>query len=313
MLNDYSPELENAVLSELENGKYNLAICDFMQSTLNFKRIKDLPILLFQHNVEAAIAQRHMQRAKDPLMRTFWWLQFKKMFFHEKQQCHRFDSVIAVSENDKKLMESWYKADNVYEIPTGVDTEFFAPQTKQPEKRKLLFVGAMDWLPNHDAMLYFLEKIWPLIRKKAPDTEFTIVGKNPSPKLQRIAAELSNVTVTGWVDDTRPYIAESAVFIVPIRIGGGTRMKIYQGMSMEKAIVSTTIGAEGLPLIPGKHIIIADSDKDFANEVIQLLENEIERKNLGDAARQYVYENFRWEKVADVFIDVCHKTSNGKA
>ncbi len=305
MLNDYSPELEQAVLDELRNGEYDLAICDFMQSTLNFRRVEGIPKILFQHNVEATISLRHMKRAKDPLFKIFWWLQFRKMFYHEKRESGKFDAVIAVSELDKQRFEEWYGLKNVHVIPTGVDTDFYAPDPNVKVKKQIVFVGAMDWLPNHDAMLYFLEDIFPLIKKEEPDVKFVIVGRNPAPKLKKLVDQYPDVEITGWVEDTRPYVQESAVFIVPIRIGGGTRMKIYEAMAMEKAIVSTRVGAEGLPLTDREHIYLEDEPEEFARAVLKLLRDEEERQKIGKQARQYVYENFRWEKVADVFADIC--------
>ena len=308
MLNDYSPELENAVLTELNNDHYDLAICDFMQSTLNFRQVNGIPMILFQHNVEATISQRHMKRSRDPISKIFWWLQHKKMFYHEKRQCRKFNTVIAVSEMDKKRMETWYGVKNVYTIPTGVDTEYFKPAENIREKKQLVYVGAMDWLPNEDAMFYFLSDVFPQILKKEPDTRLIIVGRNPSPKFQKFVSNFTNVRITGWVEDTRPYIAESAVFIVPIRIGGGTRMKIYQAMAMGKAIVSTRVGAEGLPLKDDEHILFADDPNQFAQRVLWLLTNPSERSKIGESARKYVYENFRWEKVAEVFSEICTAT-----
>ncbi|NOX36451.1 MAG: glycosyltransferase [Calditrichaeota bacterium] len=312
MLNDYSPELEQAVLDELKNGSYDLAICDFMQSTLNFRRVTGIPKILFQHNVEATISLRHMKRSRDPLFKIFWWLQFRKMFYHEKRESARFDAVIAVSDLDKQRFEEWYGLKNVHVIPTGVDTDFYAPNPDVQVKKQIVFVGAMDWLPNHDAMLFFLEEVFPLILREEPDVKFVIVGRNPAPKLKKLVQNYPHVELTGWVEDTRPYVNESAVFVVPIRIGGGTRMKIFEAMSMEKAIVSTRVGAEGLPLEDRRHIYLADAPEDFARDVITLLRDADERTRIGKQARQYVYENFRWEKVADVFASICEMVVNQK-
>ncbi len=313
MLNDYSPELEHAVLEELRKEAYDLAICDFMQSTLNFRQVTGIPKILFQHNVEATISWRHMKRARDPLFKMFWWLQFRKMFYHEKRESSRFDAVIAVSELDKQRFEEWYGLRHVYVIPTGVDTQFYAPRPEVPEKKQIVFVGAMDWLPNHDAMLYFLEEIFPRIVKEEPEVRFVIVGRNPAPRLQKLVQRYSQVELTGWVEDTRPYVHESAVFIVPIRIGGGTRMKIYEAMSMEKAIVSTRVGAEGLPLTDRQHLYLADTPEAFARDVLALLRDEAERQRIGKQARQYVYDHFRWEKVAQVFAEICERVVQQKA
>ena len=305
MLNDYSPELESAVVDELATGAYDIAICDFLQSTLNFKRVQHIPQLLFQHNVETTIAKRHLDQSKDAISKLFWWLQYKKMFHHEKAMCHRFDGVIVVSENDKGRMEDGFGMDNVSMIPTGVDTDYYLPMPDVQEKKQLVFVGGMDWLPNEDAMFYFMDEIFPLIKKEEPDVTLTIVGKNPSPKLQKFAQDRPDIEVTGWVTDTRPYSAEGMVFIVPLRIGGGTRLKIYEGMAMGKAGVSTSVGAEGLPLTHGEQICFADDAYTFSDQVLRFMRSPEERQRIGQEARQYVYENFRWEKVAQVFADVC--------
>jgi sugar transferase (PEP-CTERM/EpsH1 system associated) len=308
VLNDYSPELEKAVLDELKTETYDLAICDFLQSTLNFRHVDDsIPTLLFQHNVESDITRRHLDRAQNIIEKVFWGLQHKRMMRHEGEMCRKFDGTIAVSATDKQRMEEYFGATRVYDIPTGVDTDFFKPDPTIPEKPQLVFTGSMDWLPNEDAMLWFVEHILPLIQKQVPETTLVIVGRKPSPALQKLIGKRKDVTITGWVEDTRPYIHQSAVYIVPIRIGGGTRMKIYEALAMGKAMVSTSIGAEGLPLTHEKHLFLADNETDFADYTIKLLKDESLRKQMGQTARQYVYDNFRWEKVAEIFEKICHQ------
>lgn len=305
VLNDYSTELERSVYDELQKGSYDIAICDFLQSTLNFRRINGIPTLLFQHNVESAITKRHLEKAKNPISVIFWWLQHRRMFRHEKAMCNRFSGTIAVSEKDKHFMEKSFKAGNVFDIPTGVDTEFYKPQNNVKAKKQLVFTGSMDWLPNEDAMIYFIQRIFPLIKAEEPSTSLIIVGRQPTPGLLKLTKDRNDITTTGWVEDTRPYIEDSAVFIVPIRIGGGTRMKIYEALSMGKAVVSTTVGAEGLPLTHEEHILFADKEQDFADNAVKLLRDEELRRSLGATARKYVYDHFRWEKVATIFKTVC--------
>ena len=305
MLNDYSPELEAAILDELASEPYDMAICDFLQSTLNFTKVRDIPLALFQHNVETTIAKRHLEKSKDPVSKLFWELQYRKMFHHERAMCHRFNGIIAVSEQDKARMERWFGAKNVHAIPTGVDTDYYLPRPDLPQKSQLVFVGGMDWLPNEDAMFFFIRQIFPLIQKEIPGVKLKIVGRNPSPRFLKFIEQNQDIEATGWVADTRPHIAESAVCVVPIRIGGGTRMKIYEAMAMGKAVVSTTVGAEGLPLAHGEQILLADDPKMFADQVTRLLKHPNERRNLEGNARRYVHENFRWEKVAEVFVEIC--------
>ena len=309
VLNDHSSGLENALKNELLTQKYDLVICDFLQSTLNFRSVKDVPQLLFQHNVEAQISKRHYEKAANPFSRLFWGLQYRRMLRHEGEMCRKFDGTIAVSDEDKRIMEEWYGAGRVHVIPTGVDTEFFAPSRTAQVKQQLVFTGSMDWLPNEDAIVYFLSEIFPLIKKEEPATQLLIVGRRPTPKVSRLVDAREDVQLTGWVEDTRPFICESAVYVVPIRIGGGTRMKIYEALSMGKALVSTTVGAEGLPLQDGKHFYRADTPVAFSERVLELLRDADKRRSMGEDAREYVYENFRWQRVADRFLDICRQVA----
>jgi glycosyltransferase involved in cell wall biosynthesis len=309
VLNDYSTRLRKAVEKELAREPYDLAVCDFVQSALLFKNVRHLPTLLFQHNVESVISHRHIGQNTNPVIKLFWWLQWRKMYHFEKKACRQFETVIAVSENDRDLFRKLYAADNVSTIPTGVNIEYYKPGS--PEEitpDTLVFCGSMDWLPNEDAVLFFIHDILPVIRRKIKDVHLTVVGRNPSAALKKQIEKIPQVTLTGWVDDTRPYIAASAAFIVPIRIGGGTRMKIYEAMAMGKAVVSTTIGAEGLPVKDKEHLMIADAPGEFGNAVIELLSDPEKRAHLGTNARNYVKHNFAWQSVARVFSNICTKT-----
>jgi glycosyltransferase involved in cell wall biosynthesis len=150
-------------------------------------------------------------------------------------------------------------------------------------------------------MLYFVEEILPLIRRQTPQARLKIVGRKPSKRLQDAAGRQSGVELTGWVEDVRPHVAGGAVCVVPLRIGGGTRLKIFEAMAMGKAVVSTTIGAEGLPVRNGQDILLADKPEDFSNAVVSLLRDSGERKRLGVAARKLVEENYGWRKIAKAF------------
>jgi glycosyltransferase involved in cell wall biosynthesis len=181
-------------------------------------------------------------------------------------------------------------------MATGVDTEFFSPRGPAAGKR-LVFTGSMDWLPNEDAMTYFCRDILPLIRAQEPDVAVSIVGRAPTPAVTRLAED-AGIEVTGRVDDVRGYIEQAAAYIVPIRIGGGTRLKIFEAMAMGKAVVSTTVGAEGLPVTHGENVLIADDPTSFARDVVRLLRDPARRVQLERAARQLVVERYDWSAVA---------------
>jgi glycosyltransferase involved in cell wall biosynthesis len=164
----------------------------------------------------------------------------------------------------------------------------------------------MDWYPNEDAVLYFINAILPYIQREVPAVRLTVVGRNPTCRV-RTAAEKVDVKVTGTVPDVRPYVSEAAVYVVPLRIGGGTRLKIFEALAMGKAVVSTTVGAEGLPLVAGEHFVQADDPIDFARNVIWLLGDPDRRKALGAAGRRLVEERYSWSQVAREFETLCEK------
>ena len=234
------------------------------------------------------------------------------MLRFEGRTLRRFDGVLAVSDADRSTFARLYPGaidGDVHIVATGVDTEFFSPSPSPPAGRGLVFTGSMDWLPNEDGMLYFVREILPLIRAQEPDVTLSIIGRSPTPAVRRLAEE-GGVEVTGSVDDVRPHIAAGRVYIVPLRIGGGTRLKIFEAMGMAKAIVSTTIGAEGLPVTSGRDIAIADEPASFADAVVRLIRDDAARQQLEAAARTLVVERYDWSAVAQDFEDalarVCH-------
>jgi glycosyltransferase involved in cell wall biosynthesis len=183
-------------------------------------------------------------------------------------------------------------------IPTGVDTKYFAPRPASAQaSRRIVFTGSMDWLPNSDGVVYFCHEILPLIRRAEPDTTFTIVGRSPTPAVRRLV-ENEGIEVTGRVEDVRPYLQNAAVYVVPLRIGGGTRLKIFEAMAAGRAVVSTTIGAEGLPTEHGRHLLLADTPRDFADAVITLLRDPATRSAIEAEGRALVTGRYDWSAAA---------------
>ncbi len=242
------------------------------------------PSILFTHNVEAEIWRRHAETATNPISRRLLGQQWRRMLRFERDGLARFDLVLAVSEADGQTFERLYPGAlraPVHVVQTGVDTRYFAPADAPAVRRAhLVFTGSMDWLPNEDGMLYFVREILPRIRREEPDATLSIIGRAPTPAVRRLAEE-AGVDVTGRVDDVRPHIAAGAVYVVPLRVGGGTRLKIFEAMGMGKAVVSTTIGAEGLPVSHGRDIMIADEPAAFADAVVRLIRQPAERGAAG--------------------------------
>jgi polysaccharide biosynthesis protein PslH len=296
-------------------AEFDLVVCDFLTPAINVPPKLGCPTLLFQHNVEAMIWKRHYEVQSHPLKRAYLRGQWRKMQKFERQASHEFDCVVAVSRDDRELMKQDYGLEAVYDIPTGVDTEFFRPSgTVMPKPFNIVFTGSMDWLPNEDAMRYFTEQILPIIKKEIPEVTLTVVGRNPYPGLLELSERDPAIDVTGRVDDVRPYIDAAAAYIVPLRIGGGTRLKIYEAMAMEKPLVSTTVGAEGLPVQNDEELILADTPEAFAAAVVRVLQDRALAQSLGQRAAARVRESFGWRRVAEDFASHCQRAiSNAHA
>jgi glycosyltransferase involved in cell wall biosynthesis len=237
------------------------------------------------------------------------WLfgqQYRRMLAFEARTLARFDMVLAVSETDASTLERLYPRSlqrPAVTIATGVDTSYFTPAPGAVVRpHHLVFTGSMDWIPNEDAMAYFCRDILPRIRASVPDASLSIVGRSPTPAVARLA-ESAGVEVTGRVNDVREHIAAGAVYVVPIRIGGGTRLKIFEAMAMGKAVVSTTIGAEGLPVTHGQDVMLADSADAFADAVVSLLQYPERRLPLEQRARDLVVRHYDWAAVAGQLED----------
>ena len=295
---------------ELERKNcFDFIVCDFLAPAANVPRNLASPTILFQHNVEAMIWKRHYEIQTNLIKKAYLYNQWQKMRSFEQHMCRDFDCVIGVSAEDREQMKRDYGARTVFDVPTGVDTDYFQPRGVQPSAHSMVFTGSMDWLPNEDAIKYFMGAIMPLIKKKVPDATLTVVGRNPPPALVELRKEDPSLIITGRVEDVRPYIEESAVYIVPLRIGGGTRLKIFEAMAMERAVVSTTVGAEGLPVSNGKELLVADEPAAFANAVITLLTDSSYAVQLGQRAASIVRQNHGWRQVTESFVSIC--TKNG--
>jgi len=308
-----SDEMSFAIARTLQADKYDLLVCDFLTPAINLPAGIPVPSIIFQHNVESMIWKRHYQTSEGVFKRAFFREQYRRMERFEAETLKRFDAVIAVSESDREIMRDQFKIDKSFSVATGVDTIYFAPDsTIEQDPYELVFTGSMDYLPNEDAMLYFAEAILPKIAEAIPRVRLTVVGRDPGPRLRELANSNTRILVTGAVDDVRPYIARAACFIVPMRIGGGTRLKIFEAMSMAKPVVSTSVGAEGLPVSDGVDCMLADDPVMFAKRVVEVMSDRAAADRIGEQARVHVSAKFSWEAVTTEFSDICSKVSAKK-
>jgi glycosyltransferase involved in cell wall biosynthesis len=303
----------------LVNGdRFDVAVCDFLAASLNFPRSSGTPTLLFQHNVESALWERQARHEANLLRRLAYKIEAAKMARYEATAVRAFDHIIAVSRHDRDLMSAMTDPSRISVVPTGVDLEQYRKATETSGQRSevrgqtgndsghearplVVFTGSMDWDANIDGAEYFCREVWPLVLSAAPASRFRIVGRDPDLRVTRLASD--SVEVTGTVPSIIEHLREAAAVVVPLRIGGGTRLKIYEAMAMGKAVVSTTIGAEGLDVNHGEDILLEDSPEAFARSLIRLLRDPDQRQQIETAAARQA-SKFDWPVVTRQFEEV---------
>ena len=265
------------------------------------------------HNAEYILQQRAFETdARQPrrwMGALYSLIQWQKLRRYEARVCRAFDRVVAVSPADAQALQRLVPGLEVTVVLNGVDTECYNDQFLMTNDQarighwdlvighwSLVFTGKMDFRPNVDAVLWFCQEILPSIRRERPSVRFTIVGRDPHPRVLALARD-PQVTVTGYVEDVRPYIAGAAVYVVPLRMGGGTRLKVLEAMAMGQAIVSTTLGCEGVVLTPGREAALADTAQEFAWRVVELLGDEGRRRSMGQQARRLVEARYDWRAI----------------
>lgn len=306
---DRTPQALEAVQASLAQQAYDVAVFDYVHAAVLKPAGYAAPSVCFTHNVEAEIFARHAQQAGNPLMRRIWASQHRKMAHFEQQALRGFSSVIAVSERDGRHFRERYGLPRVASIPTGVDLDFFA--WREPaapaagEAPTVVFTGSMDWDANIDGVRFFLAEIWPRVLQRLPAARFKVVGRNPPASLVDEARSLAGVEFTGFVDDVRPHVHGAQAFVIPLRVGGGTRIKAFEAMAMGCPVVSTAIGIEGLDVTDGEHYLQRDGAAEQAEAIVALLADAGLRQGLSRRARERVEQRFGHRVASQVFEQAC--------
>ncbi len=295
-------QVQDQLRAWFREQRFDVAVCDFLDAAVNFPGRLSIPCVLFQHNVESEIWRRHAATAGNPVKKMMYGMEFRKMQRYEQIEVRKFHHVVAVSESDRALMTQWVDGERVTVVPTGVDLAEYRPDPDAPEPGPVVtFVGAMDWEPNVDGVEYFASEIWPAIRAEVPEARLRIVGRNPDRRVKKWVSE--SIEITGRVPSVVEHLRQSAVVIVPLRIGGGTRLKIYEAMATAKAVVSTTVGAEGLDVHHGRDIMLADDARSFAQAVIMLL-RDCELRHRYETAAAETAAKCDWPAIGERFSEV---------
>ena len=291
------------------DADFDLIVFDFVHAAVLLPASLKCACVCFTHNVEAEIFARHAETAGHAMMRALWRSQHAKMLRYEGAALRRFDSVIAVSERDARMFADYYSVKRAFPIPTGVDLDFFSwvepAPIDQDHPPTVVFTGSMDSAANIGGVRFFIESVWPLIRAQRPDTRLLMVGRNPPATLAALARDGTGIAFTGSVDDVRPYVRGSHVFVIPLLVGGGTRIKAFEAMAMGCPVVSTTLGVEGLDVQEGVHYVRRDEPGPMAQAINALLADPAARLELSRNARGLVEAHFGHAVAAQVFEQIC--------
>ena len=306
---DNSKAGRRAISKELEQGP-DIVVVDFPHAAILAPPPYRCPGVMFTHNVELEIYHRHAEISRNPLKRAIWRNQAGKMERYERELLSRFTTVVAVADRDREYFQREYGVGNVSVIPTGVDLGYFTyggnAALEDGDGGTVVFTGSMDWMANVDGVKFFMDSVWPAVSSARPGARCVIVGRSPPRTLvERARALRLNWEFTGFVDDVRPFVHNAHVYVIPLRVGGGTRIKVYEAMAMGCPVVSTRIGVEGLPVENGRHFLEADSAGDMAAAVLSLLDDRERSTRLALQARKYVEENMSARRAAQVFEQIC--------
>jgi glycosyltransferase involved in cell wall biosynthesis len=258
--------------------------------------------VLNHHDVESCKIELRAKKERNLFLRSYFELEARKLAAAERKWCPQFNVNAVVSEEEGAVLSRGCPGLRVRVVPNGVDTEYFTPRA-DPGTRTILFCGSMDMHPNQEAMEYFLRQIWPRIVAQAPDVNLQVVGRKPPEWLNEVARTDPRIQVTGFVDDVRPYFQKAAVCICPILSGGGTRLKILDSLAMGVPVVATSFAASGLSLGHDKHLLLADTEEQFAEYTLHLLSDLSLRSRLASAGAERVNQVYSWTVVGQTLMD----------
>lgn len=282
-----SNTMRAAVSKRLASQAFDLVLCDDVYQIGNLPTAFPGPVVLDKPSIVHEEVRRFIENQRNLLTSAYGRIEHRRLRRLELQACSRVAAVWACSERDRQILVRGNSSVPIAVVPNAINIDEYRP-AEADDGRTVLYVGAMDWLPNRDAVAFFVSDVMPELRRLVPNLSFVVAGREPPPDFRRRFEQIPNVRFTGTLPDLRPVIAQAAICVVPLRIGSGTRLKILEAAAMAKAVVSTTVGAEGLTLKDGKEIIIADGPRTMASAIAALLGDRRRRLEIGRAARRHV-------------------------
>lgn len=287
---------------------------DFLHMCVNLLKIKTtIPIILNEHNIEWKVYQTIASSQRNVLKKIAYWVDSFRLEIYEKQISLKikFDKITFVSEKDMRfaIEHHFYLQEKCKLIPVGSDKQILSNMENQSKRKNIIFVGKMSYAPNVEAVMWFVNEILPRIQARYGNVRFYIVGKEPLVKVQKLAKE--NVIVTGMVDNVKQYYEQADLVVLPLKNGGGVKVKLLEAIGYGKMVVSTSVGVEGTIYADGETITIADEEADFADKCIDCLATTAEAKKRMSEAYKIYCENYTWEKIGKDYVSVMKDAVNG--
>lgn len=289
------PDFRAAARREMASADFDLLYADTLGLAEPLLPGLALPRVLNHHNVESHMMRRRATRERNPALKLLLRLEAANLERYERRWGAAYDAHITVSPLDRERLRSIIGPGRVEVVDNGVDCGYFQFHPRTEQCRGLVFTGGLDWYPNRDALRHFCREVWPLLEPRPDGLTLSIIGGGRDPVLERLAAHDPAIRLRGFVDDLRPALREAAVFVCPMRDGGGTKLKILDAMAQGVPVISTSLGCEGLEVVPGTHLLVADAPREFAGAVARLLGDAGEQNRLARNALELVRSRYSYE------------------
>ena len=304
-------DFQRLIDEELSQAKYDVVQVEFanMASYRYPARGKQPTLVLDEHNIEFDLQRRTAGSADGKMRLVYNSLNWRKLGREERAAWQRFDGVVLTSGRDERVLLDSAPETRTKVVPNGVDVDQFQPSAAAPETDRMLFFGANNYFPNHDALLYFIDEVLPKVVERRPNAKLSIVGPGVQPAV--LERQSAHVEVVGFVDDLMPHLERASVVVVPLRIGGGTRLKIVEAMAKSKAIVSTRIGAEGIDVTHGRDVLLADDAQGLADQIVRVLSDAELARQLGEKARELAVGHYAWAAIVRKLEDLYGEAARG--
>lgn len=290
----------------LKQDRFDIVIAEWTPYAVYLQGVRESRKVIVAHNLEHRIWERYFRNERNILKKWYIGKQLRKVRRFEMESFAKVDGVAAVSPVEAGEIARYGRELTVEVVPNGVDLDYFGGEWVEADNSTMIFVGSMNWRPNQDAIQYFVRDIFPLIKKDINNAKTVFVGQDPPASILKLG-DTAGIEIVGRVDDVRPFVRKAGVYVVPLRIGGGTRLKILEALAMKKAVVSTSVGAEGIAVTPEVNILIGDSPEEFASQVKRVISDKNLRSKLGEAGRELVEKNYGWDRIAVTLENFLHR------